>query len=247
MSELSSWSEVFDSTYLHFYGERIGPEQTARDVELLWRLLELKPGMEVLDLACGHGRISNALAERGCNVLGLDASELFLSMARKDANARGVRSTFVHGSMEELPWRTSFGCVLSWFSAYGYLGDEADRRVLHEARRTLLPGGRMLIEQVHRDYLLSAFRRELVIERGDSFMIDRNEYEPLTGRVVTERTVVAEGRVRRIRFAVRLFGFPELRDWLVAAGFSRVEAFDGQGSALTLHSPRMIVVAHADR
>jgi cyclopropane fatty-acyl-phospholipid synthase-like methyltransferase len=32
--------------------------------ELIWRLLELEPGMEVLDLACGHGRIANVLAAR---------------------------------------------------------------------------------------------------------------------------------------------------------------------------------------
>jgi 2-polyprenyl-3-methyl-5-hydroxy-6-metoxy-1,4-benzoquinol methylase len=33
--------------------------------ELTWRLLELRPGMSVLDLACGHGELANLLAARG--------------------------------------------------------------------------------------------------------------------------------------------------------------------------------------
>jgi cyclopropane fatty-acyl-phospholipid synthase-like methyltransferase len=32
--------------------------------ELIWRLLELRPGSRALDLACGHGRIANRLAGR---------------------------------------------------------------------------------------------------------------------------------------------------------------------------------------
>jgi cyclopropane fatty-acyl-phospholipid synthase-like methyltransferase len=37
------------------------------------RLLELEPGMELLDLACGYGRITNRFAKRGCRVTGLAA------------------------------------------------------------------------------------------------------------------------------------------------------------------------------
>jgi 2-polyprenyl-3-methyl-5-hydroxy-6-metoxy-1,4-benzoquinol methylase len=46
--------------------------------------------MEVLGLACGHGRIANRLAARGCRVTGLDATPLFLDLACRDATDRGV-------------------------------------------------------------------------------------------------------------------------------------------------------------
>lgn len=44
--------------------------------------------MDVLDLACGHGRIANRLASRGARVVGLDATALFLSLAREKARER---------------------------------------------------------------------------------------------------------------------------------------------------------------
>src|SRR5215469_12813205 len=83
---------LFNEDYLYFYA---GPLDARSDAEagLIWHLLELEPGMEVLDLACGHGRIANALAERGCRVTGLDATPLFLDRARLDAAARGDRKS----------------------------------------------------------------------------------------------------------------------------------------------------------
>jgi 2-polyprenyl-3-methyl-5-hydroxy-6-metoxy-1,4-benzoquinol methylase len=55
--------------------------------DLVWRLLDLEPGIKVLDLACGHGLMANALATRGCQVTGLDSSPVFLEGARGDAAA----------------------------------------------------------------------------------------------------------------------------------------------------------------
>jgi cyclopropane fatty-acyl-phospholipid synthase-like methyltransferase len=80
---------LFDQDYLYFYAGVLGEERSEAETELLWRLLELEPGMEVLDLACGHGRIANRLAARGCKVTGLDATPLFLDRARRDAADRG--------------------------------------------------------------------------------------------------------------------------------------------------------------
>src|SRR5262252_2977266 len=42
----------------------------------------IKGGIRVLDVGCGTGVITAALAERGCTVVGLDASEPYLEGAR---------------------------------------------------------------------------------------------------------------------------------------------------------------------
>src|SRR5262249_57232098 len=44
----------------------------------------IKGGNRVLDVGCGTGVITAALAERGCTVVGLDASEPYLEGARRD-------------------------------------------------------------------------------------------------------------------------------------------------------------------
>jgi len=251
MSELEfDFEAVFaPDDYLYFYGPHLSPEHTRDEVELIWRLLGLQAGMEVLDLACGHGRIANPLAVRGCRVVGLDSSPGFLELARRDALAlaeRGiVTPEYVLGDMRHLPWHQRFDRVVNWFTAFGYFGDEENRLVLQQAHDALKPGGQLLMELNNRDNLLGRLQRAVVVERDGNYMIDQPIFDVTTGRMQTVRTVLRDGQTRRMRFFTRLFTFTELRDWLLAAGFSSVDAFDEQGAPLALESRRMLVRATA--
>jgi hypothetical protein len=46
-----------------------------------------------------------------------------------------------------------------------------------------------------------------------------------------------------VNFVKRLFGFPELRDWLLAAGFTAVTGYGEDGRPLTADHKRMVIVA----
>ena len=37
--------DAFDEDYLYFYEELLTPERTAGEVDLIWQLLELEPGL----------------------------------------------------------------------------------------------------------------------------------------------------------------------------------------------------------
>lgn len=233
---------LFDEDYLHFYGPLID-ERTQAEAELVRRLLGVSPGDEVLDLACGHGRLSNRLAAMGCRVTGLDSSATFLRRARAEAAELGVEVTYVDGDMRELPWQERFDAVLNWFTAFGYFSDAGNRRVLSEVHRALRPGGRFVLELNNLVDLLPRYRAQVVHEVGDDMMIDHHRLDPLTLRSIVERVVVRGGRVRRVPHAVRMFTAPELRDWLHQAGFTDVSFRGEDGEALGTGHRRMIALA----
>ncbi|MGH9246432.1 MAG: class I SAM-dependent methyltransferase [Acidimicrobiales bacterium] len=236
--------DLFDADYLHFYSARLAEEITDEDAALIWQLLALDDGAEVLDLACGHGRIANRLAGSGARVTGLDATPMFLDLARQDARQRGVVVDYVRGDMRALSWVDRFDAVVSWFTAYGYFDDGQNRAVLGEVHRALRPGGRFLVELNHKDGLLPHWLPATVTEVDDGILIDQREFDPLTGRSNAHRTIIRNGAVRRSFYFTRLFSFTELRDWLLAAGFRTVDGFAGDGGTLTAASRRMILVAH---
>jgi SAM-dependent methyltransferase len=236
--------ELFDEDYLHFFAGRLADDRTDEEASTIWTLLALGDGTEVLDLACGHGRIANRLAGMGARVTGLDATPLFLDVARGDADRRGVSVEYVQGDMRAIPWTDRFEAVVSWFTAYGYFDDAQNRAVLAQVHRALRPGGRFLVELVHKDGLLRHWVPATVTETADGVLFDQCEFDPLTGRSNAQWTIIRNGRVRRSSFFARLFSFTELRDWLLAAGFRAVEGYAGDGTPLTAAARRMILVAH---
>jgi 2-polyprenyl-3-methyl-5-hydroxy-6-metoxy-1,4-benzoquinol methylase len=84
---------VFDEVdYIHFYFSDRAVSDAGADIEAgqVAALLGLEPGMRVLDAPCGHGRIAERLAQRGCVVVGIDQATHFIELAKRNALARGV-------------------------------------------------------------------------------------------------------------------------------------------------------------
>jgi SAM-dependent methyltransferase len=235
---------LFDEDYLYFYEGMLTDARSDAETELIWRLLELQPGMRILDLACGHGRIANRLAIRGCQVTGLDATPLFLDRARRDAAAHEVTVEYIDGDMRSLPWAQHFDRVINWFTAFGYFDDPGNRLVLRQIAQVLKPGGRLALDLMNRDWLVREFQPDrIAAERNGDLMIDRSRLDPLTSRVLTERIVLRGSRTRRVPFFVRLFTFTELRDWLVPVGFTDVHGYGEDAAPLSPTSRRLIVTA----
>jgi SAM-dependent methyltransferase len=229
--------------YYYFFPDDLLPEHIEREVAVIWHILDLRAGLEVLDLACGNGRIANALARRGCIVTGLDLMPTFLEQAKQMAGAGGLAVTYHLGDMRTLPWTNRFDCIVSWMSAYGYFGDEENRQVLGEAYRALRPDGKLLLDLNNRDWVLRNFQRSSVIERNGNYLVDQRHYDVVSGRVYTERLILFEGERSHMRFFVREFSYHELAAWLRERGFKRVSGYDWDGQPFSLQSQRMIVVA----
>jgi len=261
VTDLFDAAAMYDEDYLHFFAAPRGASEFAAHgpavpgadspgeavADLVWRLLDLRQDMSVLDLACGHGALANRLAARGCRVTGLDSSPVFLDRARADAAAAGVDVEYVTGDMRDLPWTGRFDRVINWSTAFGYFDDATNRAVLAGIARALRPGGRLAMDLDNLMRFLTSYAPSRVVAVRDDgdMLVDRYHLDALTGRFEAERTVIRGGRARQVRFLKRLFGFPELRDWLLASGFVSVAGHGEDGQPLTADHKRMIVVAEA--
>ena len=61
---------------------------------------DIAPGGNVLDVACGTGVLTKALAEVGAHVIGIDASERYLEGARRHRSHQNI--AYEHGDMRQM-------------------------------------------------------------------------------------------------------------------------------------------------
>jgi SAM-dependent methyltransferase len=236
--------EIFGDDYDYFYAGQLTDELAERDTDDVVRFLDLRPGDAVLDAPCGHGRISNRLAERGMHVVGVDASEQFLGVAR----SAGIAVDYCVGDLRDLPVDGPFDAALSWFTSFGYFEDEGNRKVLAEYRRVLRQGGQLLIEMHNRDEFVRRFTPapfSHTVQLGDDIRVDTSEFDSVEGRIETDRLVIRDGQVRRSHLSVRLPTITELRGWLADAGFSSTRFTARDGQPPSIHRPRLVAVATA--
>jgi len=137
------------------------------------QLAGLRPGMEVIDVACGTGAVTRAIVEllggRG-RVVGIDPSEGMLNEARRHVTG----AEFKTGEAEALP---ALDAAFDFLSMGYALRHVADLGVaFKEYFRVLRPGGRLLILEISRP--TSSFGRWF------SRLYFR-DFLPLLSRVVT--------------------------------------------------------------
>jgi SAM-dependent methyltransferase len=239
---------TFGDDYLYFYAESIDAQHSDDDAAEIIGHLDLAPSAHLLDAPCGHGRIARRLAAAGYRVTGVERAAANLEIARAEPSGAGSPPTYLQGDLRRLPVDGPFDAAICWFTSFGYYDDADCRTVLSEFRRVLRPGGTLLIETMHHDAAVRHFTsapEATVVTRGDDTQVDVSRFDPLTGRMVTERTVYRDGQVRRSSHFIRLPTPPEWVEWLSSAGFGEVTFSAGRGGPLELDSWVMVVQASA--
>lgn len=97
------------------------------------------PGQRILDLGCGTGTLTQALAQKGNNVLGIDSSADMIAKAR----ALYPELAFEVADACAMPWREEFDIV---FSNAVFHWITRSRLLLQNVWQVLKPAGKLVCE-----------------------------------------------------------------------------------------------------
>lgn len=238
----SDLKALFEPTdYLYFYEEAFSNNVVMKQIAFLETQFDMTPPLRILDIGCGNGAVSRALAQKGNQVTGVDFIEGLISIARSKGEA-GI--TYLLRDYRDMGFNSEFDIVLVMRTGFGHYDDDANLAVLSNISRALKPGGHCFLDLPNRDFFIRNFLPYIVVEKEDSLMVDINAFDALSSRLYTKRIVVRNGEVKKKPSFLRFYSSTEMRSLLASVGMDvnrMVGAKDGAPYSLT--SREMGVVA----
>jgi len=172
MAKTEWFDEWFDSPYYHILYKHRDYEEAKNFIDNLISYFKINPEHRVLDLACGKGRHSIYLNEKGFEVTGLDLSERNIAEANKHANDR--LHFDVHDMREEYK-KEAFDFVLNMFTSFGYFKTESENEsAICTVATALKPGGFFLLDFLNPYRVINSLvKEEKKSIEGIDFYINR--------------------------------------------------------------------------
>jgi SAM-dependent methyltransferase len=207
--------------------------------------LVVPKGKSVLDLCCGPGRCSIALAKRGFKVTGVDRTKYLLDKAKASAKLAKVKIEWIQADMRDFVRPESFDLLLSMYTSFGYFDDKReDMKVLKNMLANLRPGGTCVIEVGGKEWLARVFQptTSRILPNG-TMLVERHEIFDDWTRIRNEWILIRKGRAKTFRFHHSIYSGLELKERLQQSGFVDVKLYGGlDGRAYDSNAQRLIAV-----
>src|SRR6056297_1139617 len=108
-------------------------------------------GKQVLDLGCAGGFMSEAIAQRGAQVTGIDPAKEAIAAGRSHAAQSGLDIRYDTGVGEALPYDDAAFDAVVCVDVLEHVSDL--QQVLREVARVLKPGGLFLFDTINRNII----------------------------------------------------------------------------------------------
>lgn len=211
----TDWFESwFDSPYYHSLYANRNDEEAAFFLDHLVDFLQPGGSARFLDAACGKGRHSKYLHDKGFDVLGFDLSIASIEEAQQMAE-EGLQ--FERKDIRKIDYEAEFDYVLNLFTSFGYFDTaEEDQAIVDGFAQALKPGGTVVIDYLNphwvKDTLTEYEEKEV---EGITYEMQRSIEKGIVKKHIRFRH---EGEFFEFTEQVKLFELSDFQHLLEKAG-----------------------------
>jgi len=164
---------------------------------------------KILDIGCGPGVMAKEVANRGYEIFGMDYSHNMIEKAKAICNTK-VRTTFLQGDIESLPFEGSVFDMVLCLGIISYL--KSENKALHEMSRVLKPGGTLILSSLNKVSLAKCLDISVLAKRR-------------LQKIVTNRIVSLKKKaiIRKNHLTLKSYLISSLRNSLKIAGFAELD------------------------
>lgn len=240
----AAWhQDFFEGLMAEFWLEAVSDAQSEDEADFLVRELEMAPGGQFLDVACGAGRHAVALGRRGFACHGIDGSKL-LTQRALDLSS-GLPVTIERCDVRG--WRAPRRFDGAWLlgNGFGYFDHDENARLLRMVGEALAPGARFVIETgAVAECVLPGFEEEeRSFDAGRYRLSARRRYDVAGGYMHTRYMVTRGERSEAAMARQAVYTVHRLLEMCAAAGFTPCALYaDFERTSFAVGAGRLVAV-----
>jgi 2-polyprenyl-3-methyl-5-hydroxy-6-metoxy-1,4-benzoquinol methylase len=264
------WPEVLFVENANLYlpileRESLDVEKEVEGICSILRELNISPKSKILDLACGIGRHSISLANKGFRVTGVDKSPLYLSIANQKAKldpSLNSRLKFVMTDIKRISTdmiikkRAKFDVIISMCQSIGYYGVAYDEKIFSDLTKVASTNCTLIIEVENRDWRVRNFQPYIMYDfdlsqiheqwilnlETSTAQSNMNFYEKISGSRILRH-------LKSVNIQIRLYSIHELKELLERNGWKYVNSYGNIKTLepLSINSEYIVAVFRAKK
>jgi SAM-dependent methyltransferase len=242
MPEKNWFKDWFNSPYYHLLYKNRDEKEAFKFIDQLINYLEPAAGSRMLDVACGKGRHSKALAEMGFDVTGIDLSfeSINAALEYQDTNLH-----FFQHDMRLPFWINYFDYAFNFFTSFGYFKTKREHNnAVRTIAQSLQMNGTLVMDYLNVHYAEDNLEKIATKKVDDvKFFITKWQDED---HFFKQIQVEEKGNVRHLSTEkVAKFTLGDFTDMFAYQGLQIQEVFGDYhfGEYDIRKSPRLIMIA----
>lgn len=239
------YKDFFSGLNCEMWERAVPAAWTEQEVNFLVDVLNCQPGARLLDLPCGYGRHTVALAKRGFTITGVDISTEFIQKLTEQVKAEQLPVQVIHGDVTTTQFQPSFDGAYCMGNSFGYFNHAGMTDFIRNVSAALKPGTHFVINSgMVAESILPNFPKTKQYVLGDLAMDISNSYRIGESYMATELTYTKGERTEKHRFKHYVYTLSEIKRLLASYGLQTVAVYSStEKQDYQLGDPQMYLVA----
>lgn len=229
-------------------------ETTIAEADFIERVCDIKPGMNLLDIASGNGRLSIEFAKRGYNVTGIDKGIAPIDFSKKTAKLQNVKNVeFIYGNAADIQLPQKHNCAIIIFGALANFTHDEALKLIEKLAASLVSPGYLVIElccltdNVTCDYQEWYFSDTGLWGDSAYFVLMESFFNVQDSFMAIRHWIIdlASGVLRMVTGREQYYDLDSIESLLILGGFKLEKTFGNwdDSKAYSFPAENMIVIA----
>ena len=239
-------NSFFDGYYKEIWRSIIPEALTRAEVDFLIEKAQLQPGSKVLDLMCGYGRHTLALARKGIEVTAVDNLPGYVNEVKEISEKENLPVKILKKDVMEFQPTGEYDLIICMGNSLSFFNKEDSQKLFSKISSHLKPGSKFIFNSwMIAEIAIKQFKEKSWSYMGDLKFLSDGKYLFSPSRIETETFFIDPDGNTEVKKAIDyIYSLNETETMLNKSGFILKETWSIPGKKkFILGDPRIYIIA----